>query len=188
MLSLPQSRRCGYSKMHLYRLVVITTQCYCIKKRLTAKITMRWRLFLCKWVNAVDQKTPWIPTWFCSGLWIHPIELLRTCLHFLIWHEIINSCISLPFPAMHSSHLYECWQPVQGPSCPLMNFCSYFIGWIFTMSHCVILLTCCLLGLLLHCQCFLPFPSKCSSAPLVSHPWRCTNTVCVAPFSPPFNM
>lgn len=45
--------------------------------------------------------------WMCSGLWIHFVyELLRTCLCFLIWHDIINSCVKLSFPAMHCLHFF----------------------------------------------------------------------------------
>lgn len=81
--------------------------------------------------------------WVCCGLWIHSVhELLRTCLCFLILHEIINSCIKLWFAVMHCLHFSEDCLPVQGLSCLLVNFCSYFTGWIFTMNHCVILLTC----------------------------------------------
>lgn len=57
-------------------------------------------------------------------------------LGFLLWHETINSCVKVSFPVMHCSHFYECCLPEPGLSCLLMNFCSYFICWIFTTSHC----------------------------------------------------
>lgn len=55
---------------------------------------------------------------------------------FLLWHETTNSCVKVSFPVMHCLHFHECCLPEPGLSCLLMNFCSCFICWIFTTSHC----------------------------------------------------
>lgn len=74
----------------------------------------------------------------CSGRWIHPDELLRTCLPLLVWREIISPAIKLSFPVTLCLHFYERLPANARPS--VAHSWISTVG-IFTMSHCVIFLS-----------------------------------------------
>lgn len=77
-------------------------------------------------------------SWTCSGRWIHPDELLRTCLPLLVWREIISPAIKLSFPVTLCLHFYERLPANARPS--VAHSWISTVG-IFTMSHCLIFLS-----------------------------------------------
>lgn len=89
------------------------------------------------------EQPRWIPlsprvlpsaSWTCSGPWIHPDELLRTCLPLLLWREIISPAIKLSFPVTLCLHFYERCLPIPGPVLPTHGFLLWeYLQWAIVL-------------------------------------------------------
>lgn len=104
---------------------------------------------------------PWMPwaSWTCSGPWIHPDELLRTCLPLLLWREIISPAIKLSFPVTLCLHFYEHCLPIyQAQCCPLMNF---YCGNIYNKPLCSFFSLCLFFLTSLFIPCYSPSQDLC---------------------------
>ena len=144
MLSLPRSRRCGYSKKKKKKkratftgLLMRNTHSHCVRWRAGINTCVSLWSLMCEWVKGklTRKNPPWSHPGPCSGLWIHPLyELLTTCLCFpyQTWNK---HALKLRFPAnalltllyiFLSFFLFFFPRPGVAYS---WNFCSYFTGW-----------------------------------------------------------
>ena len=160
MLSLPRSRRCGYSKKKKKKkkkkratftgLLMRNTHSHCVRWRAGINTCVSLWSLMCEWVKGklTRKNPPWSHPGPCSGLWIHPLyELLTTCLCFpyQTWNK---HALKLRFPANALLTLLYIFLSFffffpPGPELPTHEISAVTSqAGIFTVSHCVVLLTC----------------------------------------------